>query len=58
MIGLPGSHVHYSALEPKELKVIKLLEQNQVYLPTLITQGSQVNHLLMKGCFLTLTEAH
>lgn len=48
----------FSALEPKELKVLKLLEQNQACLPKLITQGSQVNHLLMKGCFLTLTEDH
>jgi hypothetical protein len=28
---------------------MKLLEQNQVYLPKLITLGSQVNHLLMQG---------
>lgn len=50
--------MHFSALEPKELKVLKLLEQNQAYLPKLITQGSWVNHLLMKGCFPTLTEDH
>ena len=38
---IPGSHVHFSALEPRELKVLKLLEQNQAHLPKLITPGSR-----------------
>lgn len=51
-----GSKLHFSALEPRELKVLKLLEQNQAYLPKLITLGTQVNHLLRPGCFLPGTE--
>lgn len=39
--GLSGSPVLFAALEPRELKVLKLLEQNQAYLPKLITPGSR-----------------
>lgn len=38
--------MHFLALGPRELKFLKLLEQNQACLPKLITPGSQVNHLL------------
>lgn len=36
---LPRSHVHFLALGPRELKFLKLLEQNQACLPKLITPG-------------------
>lgn len=39
--GLSEGPVLVSALEPRELKVWKLLEQNQAYLPKLITPGSR-----------------
>lgn len=53
------SHAYFSALEPRELKkILNLLEQNQAYLPKLIIQASQVNHLLIQTCFLALKKDH
>lgn len=56
--GSPRKPMYFSALGRRELKFLKLLEQNQACLPKLITPGSQVNHLLRQGCFLPLMEDH